>query len=220
MFAMLKDPKDRAPSKMTGEQHPSIQTVSREMAGSIVMQNPGCSRSSSAADASDRHRRLQPQPGQFSYAISGVDPQGGLRDRRKLMGAFVMQGAGKYFLPIMQGGVSNDMFLQTPQLKIDILRDQAASYWHLADAHRDAAAQRVQPELRLPDQAADESVPGDPRSRRPARARAAGSRPAVHQVRRRRATVPLSAVASWSPTLGPQSVNHLNQFTSVTFSST
>src|SRR5205807_9326511 len=30
--------------------------------------------------------------------------------------------------------------------------------------------------------------------------------------------VPLSAVAKWEPVLGPQSVNHLNQFTSVTFS--
>ena len=29
--------------------------------------------------------------------------------------------------------------------------------------------------------------------------------------------MPLSAVAKWSPTIGPQSVNHLNQFTSVTF---
>ena len=28
--------------------------------------------------------------------------------------------------------------------------------------------------------------------------------------------VPLSAVATWEPVLGPQSVNHLNQFTSVT----
>ena len=29
--------------------------------------------------------------------------------------------------------------------------------------------------------------------------------------------MPLTAVATWKPTLGPQSVNHLNQFTSVTF---
>jgi HAE1 family hydrophobic/amphiphilic exporter-1 len=29
--------------------------------------------------------------------------------------------------------------------------------------------------------------------------------------------VPLSAVAKWTPTLGPQAVSHLNQFTSVTF---
>ena len=31
-------------------------------------------------------------------------------------------------------------------------------------------------------------------------------------------TVPITAVAKWEPTLGPQSVNHFNQFTSVTFS--
>ena len=31
--------------------------------------------------------------------------------------------------------------------------------------------------------------------------------------------VRLSSVAEWEPTLGPQSVNHLNQFTSVTFAS-
>ena len=30
-------------------------------------------------------------------------------------------------------------------------------------------------------------------------------------------TIPLSAVATWEQTLGPQSVNHINQFTSVTF---
>src|SRR5205085_3358152 len=30
--------------------------------------------------------------------------------------------------------------------------------------------------------------------------------------------VPLKAVATWRQTLGPQAVNHLNQFTSVTFS--
>src|SRR5207237_6452216 len=40
MFAMLKDPKDRATSVMTKEEHPPIQTVARELAGSMVMQNP------------------------------------------------------------------------------------------------------------------------------------------------------------------------------------
>ena len=110
-------------------ERPSIQMVSAALAGSMVMQNPGLlafvipqPTLQIATGASSRNQ------GQFSYAISGVDPQEVYQTAGKLMGKFVMEGAGKYFLPLMQGGVSNDMFLQTPQLKIDILRDQAASY--------------------------------------------------------------------------------------------
>ncbi|HMB95991.1 MAG TPA: efflux RND transporter permease subunit, partial [Tepidisphaeraceae bacterium] len=128
MFAFLRDIKDRAASAITGEKHASIQTVARQLAGGIVSKNPGLL------------AFLQPQPtlqistgassqnqGQFSYAISGVDPQEVYQTAGKLMGA-LMGGTGKYFLPILQGGLSSDMYLQTPQLKIDILRDQAATY--------------------------------------------------------------------------------------------
>ena len=57
-----------------------------------------------------------------------TDPQQVYETAGKLFMTFIMEGQGKIFLPVMQGGISNDMYLQTPQLRIEILRDQAASY--------------------------------------------------------------------------------------------
>ncbi len=219
MFTMLKDVPDRLPSQMTGEQHPSIQTVSREIAGSIVMNNPGLlsflipqPTLQISTGASSRNQ------GQFSYAISGVDPQEVYETAGKLFGAFMMQGCGKYFLPIMQGGLSSDMYLQTPQLKIDILREQAASYGistsRIESLLREAYSQNYVYLIKRPTNQYQVILEVNDRDRaEPENLNLLyiksddGSR-----------TVPLSAVAKWSPTLGPQSVNHLNQFTSVTFS--
>ena len=125
------------------------------------------------------------------------------------------QAAGQAVrLPII-----SDLYINTPNLKIDILRDQAATYGVSRDADRDAAPQRLQPELRLPDQEADGPVPGDPggRRRRPRRSPEDLSKLYIKQRRRQAAWSRSSAVATWEPALGPQSVNHLNQFTSVTF---
>ncbi len=218
MFTMLKDPKDRVKSQMTGEEHPSIQTISRELAGAIVSKNPGLL------------SFLQPQPvlqiatgasarnqGQFSFAISGVDPNEVYQTAGKLMGAFMMEGAGKYFRPILQGGISNDMFLQTPQLQIQILRDQAASYGisptRIESLLRDAYSQNYVYLIKRPTnqyqvilETADE-FRSQPQNLELLYIKSDdGTR-----------TVPLSAVVKWVPTLGPQAVNHLNQFTSVTF---
>jgi HAE1 family hydrophobic/amphiphilic exporter-1 len=203
---------------MTGEQHPPIQTVSREIAGSIVTNNPGLL------------SFLQPQPvlqiatgassrnqGQFSFAISGVNPEEVYATAQKLMGAFVMEGSGKVFLPIMQGGISNDMFLQTPQLKIEILREQAASYGisptRIETLLRNAYSQNYVYLIKRPTQqyqvileVADKER-SDPQNLDLLYIKSDdGTR-----------TVPLSTVVKAVPTLGPQSVNHLNQFTSVTF---
>ena len=218
MFAMLKDPKDRLPSAMTGEKHPSIQTVSRELAGSMVMQNPGMLAFiipqpvlQIATGAASRSQ------GQFSYAISGVDPNEVYDTAQKLNMAFITQGAGKYFLPMMQGGVSNDMFLQTPQLKINILRDQAASYGisptRIETLLRNAYSQNYIYLIKQPTnqyqvilETADQ-------------ARSAPQNLELLYIKSDdgQRTVPLTAVAKWQPALGPQAVNHFNQFTSVTF---
>jgi HAE1 family hydrophobic/amphiphilic exporter-1 len=218
MFAMLKDPKDRVPSAMTGEKKPSIQTVSRELAGTMVMSNPGMlafvipqPTLQIATGASSRNQ------GQFSYAISGVDPDEVYATAGKLMGAFVTDGAGKYFLPVMQGGISNDMYLQTPQLKINILRDQAASYGisptGIETLLRNAYSQNYVYLIKQPlnqYQVILETLDG---------ARVDPTDLSLLYIKSDDGTrtVPLSTVAEWAPTLGPQSVNHINQFTSVTF---
>ena len=219
MFAMLEDPKDRKPSPLSKTEHPDIQVVSRELAGSMVMQNPGLlafvipqPTLQIATGASSRNQ------GQFSYAISGVDPDEVYQTAGKLMGAFMMQGAGKYFLPIMQGGVSSDMFLQTPKLRINILREQAASYGVSPTAIetllRNAYSQNYVYLIKQPTNQYQviletlDNTRADPQNLDLLYVKSDdGTR-----------TVPLSAVAKWEPTLGPQAVNHLNQFTSVTFS--
>ena len=87
----------------------------------------------------------------------------------------------------------------------------------LRDANPDAAAQRLLPELPLPDQEAGGPVPGDPRDgglgarSTPRTCRCSTSGPTTGKN-----LVPLSALVTWKTTLGPQAVNHLNQFTSVT----
>ena len=155
--------------------------------------------------------------GQFSFAISGVDPNEVYETAGKLMRRVLHGRGGKFFLPMMQGGVSNDMFLQTPQLKIDILRDQAASYGisptRIETLLRNAYSQNYVYLIKRPTNQYQVILEtADQRRSEPQNLELLyiksddGTR-----------TVPLSAVAKWEPTLGPQSVNHLNQFTSVTF---
>jgi HAE1 family hydrophobic/amphiphilic exporter-1 len=218
MFAFLKDVKDRTPSPQTHEAHASIQTVSQQIAGMIIGTSPGLL------------AFLQPQPvlqistgaasttqGEFSYVISGVDPAEVYDTANKLFYA-LMGGAGKIFLPVQQGGISTDMYLQTPQLQIQILRDQASSYGisttrietllsHSYSQNYVYLIKRPTNEYQVILEVEDKGRTEPQNLDRLYISTDDGSR-----------TVPLSAVAKWIPTLGPQSVNHLNQFTSVTFS--
>ena len=87
----------------------------------------------------------------------------------------------------------------------------------LGDADPDAAAQRLFAELSLPDQETRGPVPGDPRSQG---LRALQARRTCRCCTSSRTTERTSCRSTrWSPgrqSLGPQTVNHLNQFTSVT----
>ena len=114
--------------------------------------------------------------------------------------------------------VSSDLFNNTPNLDIEIRRDQAQDVRRLRDAHPGAPAQRLLPELRLPDQEAAGPVPGHPRDRRTRRARSPEDLSLLYiRSDDGKNLVPLEALVTWKTSLGPQAVNHLNQFTSVTF---
>ena len=218
MFAMLKDPKDRLPSAMTGEKHPSIQTVSRELAGSMVMQNPGMLAFiipqpvlQIATGAASRSQ------GQFSYAISGVDPNEVYDDSPETEHGLHHPRRGE-ILPADDAGRRVQRHVP-PDAAVE---DQhparsGGQLWHFTDAHRDASSQCLQPELHLPDQAADKSVPGDSGDRRPGADAPQNLELLYIKSDDGQRTVPLTAVAKWQPALGPQAVNHFNQFTSVTF---
>ncbi len=218
MVAFLKDPDKRAQDPITGAKHAPIASVAGQLMGGIAMNNPGLL------------AFMQPQPvlqistgassrnqGQFSYAISGVDPQEVYATAGKLMGAFIQEGAGKIFRPLMQGGISNDMYLQTPQLTLQPLRDQASSYGisvtRIEDLLRNSYSQNYVYLIKKPTDQYQVILEADDKGRREPQDLSL----LYITTDDGKKTVPLSAVASWKPTLGPQSMNHLNQFTSVTF---
>jgi HAE1 family hydrophobic/amphiphilic exporter-1 len=155
--------------------------------------------------------------GQFSFAISGVDPNEVYATAGKLFGALMMEGAGKIFLPVQQGGISSDMYLQTPQLRIEILRDQAASYGisptRIETLLRNAYSQNYVYLIKRPTNQYQVILEVNDKER----AEPQNLDLLYIKTDDGNRTVPLSAVAKYLPTIGPQSVNHLNQFTAVNF---
>ncbi len=218
LIAFLKDIDKRVPDAMTHAKHAPIQSVSIQLGGAIVSQNPGLL------------AFLPPQPvlqistgassrntGTLSYAISGVDPGEVYATAGKLMGAF-MGETGKTFLPLAQGGVSSDMYLQTLNLQIEILRDPAATYGvsptRIEALLRNAYSTNYVYLIKRPNNQYQVILEVDDQGRSEPQDLSLLYIKSDDGTR----TVPLSAVAKWKPALGPQSVNHLNQFTSVTFS--
>jgi len=145
--------------------------------------------------------------GKYAYAISGLDPQ------------VVYTVAGKIISRMKQlpgmATVSSDMNLDTPQLKINIMREQASSYGVSVQAIeavlRNAYSQNYiyliktesdQYQLIMEASHANREHPED--------------LSLLYVRSTRNQLVPLSAVVKWQETLGPQQVNHINQFTSVT----
>ena len=156
------------------------------------------------------------QQGQFAYSISGVEPDQVYQVAGRMMEAMAKRQIGLDREHPLFLFMSSDLFNHTPNLKINILRDQAKLYGvsetRILNLLHNAYSQnfvylikrpndQYQVILEVKDQ--DRSVPGDL------------SLLYIKSDDGMR-TVPLSAVATATQTLGPQSVNHINQFTSVT----
>ena len=220
LIAFLKDPAERQASPRSHEKHASIQTDAGMMTGQMFMSIPGVL------------AFLQPQPvlqistgatatnqGAFAYTISGVDPQEVYATAGKLMGAFYGMVAKGLLLP--QGGISNDLQNQpaynTPNLQIDIRRDQASSYGisssRIENLLRNAYSQNYVYLIKRPtDQYQVILETND-------KARSAPENLNLLYITSDDGlrTVPVNAVARWKEVLGPIAVNHTNQFPSVTF---
>ena len=199
LIAFLKDPKDRAP----------IDQVAGQLMGGIAGTIPGVV------------AFLQPNPaleistgatanaqGQFAFALSGIDPNQVYETAGKMM-AKMHEYPGFLF-------VNSDLYNHTPNLQVDILRDQAKLYGVsetriltlLHDAYSEnysylikKATDQYQVILEVADdqRAAPEDL----------------SKLYIKSDDGQR-MVPLNAVTSSHPVIGPQAVNHINQFTSVT----
>jgi hydrophobic/amphiphilic exporter-1 (mainly G- bacteria), HAE1 family len=199
VLAVLKDPDKR----------PSIQAVSGQLMGAISASVPGLL------------AFLQPNPvlqistgatsnfqGQFAYSLSGIDPAQVYSVAGKLM-AKMFEYPGFLF-------VNSDLFNHTPNLQVDILRDQAKVYGvseaRILTLLHNAYSQNYAYLIKRPNdqyqvilEVADIDR-SDPQNLNLLYIKSDdGQR-----------MVPLRAVTSWHSVLGPQSVNHINQFTSVT----
>ena len=147
--------------------------------------------------------------GQYAFSLSGTIPAQVYEVSEKLMGKF-RQYPGF-------ATVSSDYFNHTPNLDIDILREQAKTYG-VSEARilallRNAYSQNYLYLIKKPDDQyqvilevadADRSKPDDL---------------SLLYIKSDdgKNLVPLNALVKWHTSLGPQAVNHINQFTSVTF---
>ena len=148
--------------------------------------------------------------GQYAFTVSGVNPSQVYETGQRLM-AKLMTYPG--FL-----SVSSDYYHNTPNLNIDIRRDQAKTYGvseaRILTLLRNAYSQNYTYLIKKPEDQyqvileMEDSVREKPEDLSLLYIKSDnGSR-----------LVPLSELVTWKQTLGPQVVNHLNQFTSMTLS--
>src|SRR5215510_12486687 len=148
------------------------------------------------------------QQGQYAFTVSGANPSQVYEVGQKLMGK-LMQYPG--FL-----SVSSDYFNNTPNLNIDIRRDQAKTYGvseaRILTLLRTAYSQNYLYLIKKPEDQyqvileMDDSVREKPEDLSLLYIKSDDGR----------RLVPLNELVTWKQTLGPQVVNHLNQFTSMT----
>ncbi|MDP9291701.1 MAG: efflux RND transporter permease subunit, partial [Verrucomicrobiota bacterium] len=146
--------------------------------------------------------------GKFSYAVSGVDATQVYKAAQDLIGK-LRSYPGFLF-------VNSDLKVQTPNLEIAILREQAASYKVTAQTilntlHNAYSQNYVYLIKKSTDQyqvimEVKDSERGQPQDLEKLYVRSDDGK----------TLVPLKAVATWKEVLGPQSVNHINQFPAVT----
>jgi len=148
------------------------------------------------------------QQGQYAYAVSGANPEQVYEVSERLM-AKLMSYPG--FLT-----VSSDFYHNTPNVNIDLRRDQAKTYGvseaKILTMLRNAYSQNYLYLIKKPEdqyqvilEMADEARENPDDLKKLYIRSDDGQR-----------LVPLGELVTWKTTLGPQTVNHLNQFTSVT----
>ena len=196
-FISIGPPSERRP----------IQEVAGEMMGGINS-NPGVSAFLRPFPVLEINTGTTDQnQGQYAFSLSGVDPGQVYDAAMKLTGKF-MEYPG--FLT-----VSSDYFNNTPNLDIDIRRAQAKVYGvseaRILNLLRNAYSQNYLYLIKKPEDQYQVILEV---------ADAARSKPedlGLLYIRSDdgRNLVPLSELVTWGSSLGPQAVNHLNQFTSV-----
>jgi len=148
--------------------------------------------------------------GQYAFALSGVNPTQVYDVATKLM-ARLMAYPGFATL-------SSDYFNNTPNLDIEIRRDQAkmhgVSESRILTLLRNAYSQNYLYLIKKPEDQYQVILEAQDK----VRAKPQDLSLLYIKSDDGKNLVPLNAVVTWKRTIGPQAVNHLNQFTSVTLS--
>lgn len=147
--------------------------------------------------------------GQYAFSLSGVDANE------------VYQTAGKMMGKLSQypgfATVSWDYFNNTPKLDIELRRDQARMYGvsesRVLSLLRNSYSQNYLYLIKKPEDQYQVILEVEDS------ARSKGEDLSLLHIKSDdgKNLVPLNALVTWKPSLGPQAVNHLNQFTAVTF---
>jgi hydrophobic/amphiphilic exporter-1 (mainly G- bacteria), HAE1 family len=200
VFTLINPPEQRRP----------IQEVTAEMMGKLN-QIPGLMTFLRPFPVLDISTGVTSQlQGQYAFAVSGANPEQVYEAGRKLMAKCMAHPA---FL-----SVSSDFFSNTPQLNIDIRREQAKTYGvseaRILTLLRNAYSQNYLYLIKKPEDQYQVILEMEDSARRNPEDL---SKLYIKSDDNQR-LVPLSELVTWKTTLGPQTVNHLNQFTSMTLS--
>ncbi|HJS24704.1 MAG TPA: efflux RND transporter permease subunit [Pyrinomonadaceae bacterium] len=148
--------------------------------------------------------------GQYAFTVSGADPGQVYETGQKLMGK-MMEYPG--FL-----SVSSDYYNNTPNLNIDIRREQAKTYGvseaRILTLLRNAYSQNYLYLIKKPEDQYQVILEMDD----PVREKPEDLSLLYIKSDNGSRLVPLSELVTWKTALGPQVVNHFNQFTSMTLS--
>jgi HAE1 family hydrophobic/amphiphilic exporter-1 len=199
LIAFLKDPSQRPPIAQVAGQ--LMGAIANSVPGTVAFLQPNPALEISTGATANAQ-------GQFAYALSGIDPNEVYGTAAKMM-AKMHEYPGFLF-------VNSDLYNHTPNLQVDILREQAKLYGisesRILTLLHDAYSQNYSYLIKKPTDQYQVilEVADDKRSAPEDLGRLYIKSDDGQRM------VPLSAVTNWHPVIGPQAVNHLNQFTSVT----
>ncbi len=199
LISFLKDPAERAPIDVVAGQE--MGAIANSIPGVLAFMQPNPALEISTGATANVQ-------GQFAYTLSGIDANQVYGTAAKML-AKMYQYPGFLF-------VNSDLFNHTPSLQIDILREQAKLYGvsesRILNLLHNAYSENYSYLIKQPTdqyqvilEVAD-TQRADPQDL---------SRLYIKSDDGQR-MVPLNALTSWKPVIGPQSVNHINQFASVT----
>jgi hydrophobic/amphiphilic exporter-1 (mainly G- bacteria), HAE1 family len=197
VFTLIKPPDERKPiAEVTAEMMGKLNTIP----GLMTFLRPFPVLDISTGVTSQ-------QQGQYAFAVSGANPEQVYEAGQKLMGK-MMEYPG--FL-----SVSSNFFSNTPNLNIDIRREQAKTYGvseaRILTLLRNAYSQNYLYLIKKPEDQYQVILEMEDSARKNPEDLSLLYIKSDDGQR----LVPLSELVSWKTTLGPQTVNHLNQFTSM-----